>query len=204
MYSYELASGSIRGSYIPDDWSEVVASDLPSRGDPCFVVVEGADEVYAAKRHWEALKESLTEEQCAMHPARFLLAEFVNGYDDAVALQPIHRIVEGTDSAALADYMMKKVKCTREGNLVALKNAEQVPEAEHALREFLRQDGGELTLTRSKKKARTAVEQGGAAVLLCAPEKEDLFRLKGGPYPADAFGVAEPRATLEGREVSYD
>ncbi|MBR6966392.1 MAG: DUF1015 domain-containing protein, partial [Clostridia bacterium] len=65
--------------------------------DPLLLAVgDGNHSLATAKAYWNELKESLSEEERACHPARFALCEIVNIHDRALLFEPIHRVVTGT------------------------------------------------------------------------------------------------------------
>ena len=66
-----------------------------------LAVGDGNHSLATAKAYWEELKQGLSLEEQANHPARFALCEIVNIHDSALLFEPIHRVVTGTDPAAL-------------------------------------------------------------------------------------------------------
>ena len=60
-----------------------------------LAVGDGNHSLAAAKKCWEELKPTLTEEERANHPARYALVEVVNLHSPAMVFKPIHRIVSG-------------------------------------------------------------------------------------------------------------
>ena len=66
-----------------------------------LAVGDGNHSLATAKAYWEELKQGLSPEEQANHPARFALCEIVNIHDSALLFEPIHRVVTGTDPAAL-------------------------------------------------------------------------------------------------------
>ena len=95
-----LGSGHIRGTFIPDG-SPVAESiinglaTLKSRNSDglLFLVGDGNHSLASAKAHWENIRESLSEEERKVHPARYALAEIVNIHDKGLDFEPIHRVV---------------------------------------------------------------------------------------------------------------
>ena len=70
--------------------------------DPLLLAVgDGNHSLATAKAYWEELKQGLSPEAQENHPARFALCEIVNIHDSALLFEPIHRVVTGTDPAAL-------------------------------------------------------------------------------------------------------
>ena len=66
-----------------------------------LAVGDGNHSLATAKAYWEELKQGLSPEEQENHPARFALCEIVNIHDNALLFEPIHRVVTGTDPAAL-------------------------------------------------------------------------------------------------------
>ena len=66
-----------------------------------LAVGDGNHSLATAKAYWEELKQGLSPEEQENHPARFALCEIVNIHDSALLFEPIHRVVTGTDPAAL-------------------------------------------------------------------------------------------------------
>lgn len=74
-----------------------------------FAVGDGNHSLAAARSFWLQLRETLTPEQRANHPARYALVEINNVRDDAMAFAPIHRAMFNVDAeqllAEFADYL---------------------------------------------------------------------------------------------------
>ena len=52
---------------------------------------------------WERLKPTLSEEKRATHPARFVLAEVVNLYEEDLLFEAIHRVVFGVGESFIEE-----------------------------------------------------------------------------------------------------
>ena len=72
-----------------------------------FAMGDGNHSFATAKSIWNEVRDTLSDEQRADHPARFCLVELENIYDPGLEFEPIHRVLFGTDRAtferALAD-----------------------------------------------------------------------------------------------------
>lgn len=66
-----------------------------------FAMGDGNHSFAAAKACWEAIKPTLSPEECEKHPARYALAELVSLYDPALKFEPIHRLIYNVDPAAV-------------------------------------------------------------------------------------------------------
>lgn len=210
LYNFTVPGGKIRGKFIPDYIAQGVAAEMYSRGEPCFIVADGLEEAAAAKAHWEALKQRLGREEQRNHPARFFAAEFLNACDGAVRLAPIHRIADGIDPSLIADSFTKNLCVKREGNVFTLASAtpENVARADGILARLAALSGGGISYEEDEARAAAyaAAEKDRAAVLLPAPDAEELFAAKGDlPMPFFTVGGGNARRfCLEGREIGYD
>ena len=215
LYDFDLMEGGghITGHFVPEYIAEAYIAEMHGKGDPCFAVADGNHSVAAAKAYWEEVKAGLSEEERRSHPARFMLAEFVNLYDPAVVFHPIHRLVKETDAEAFCDFFSRAVKCRREGNVLFPElpaTAETIEQTDALCEKFVRAAGGRIDYIHGARSlARCAQEEGCAGVALSPLEKDEFFpRLKGGVnFPKKAFSVGEgkgKRYYLEGREISYD
>ena len=84
------------------------AEDLSGGKRPLiFAVGDGNHSLATAKSCWEELKQTLTPEQAAVHPARYALTELVNLYDDALVFEPIHRVVFDIEPDKLMDALFE-------------------------------------------------------------------------------------------------
>lgn len=110
VYDTDLMQGGghIRGM-VPDGRSadfflhRLNALASGSGGNFTVAVGDGNHSLAAARAWYEELKETLGEESAAVHPARYALVEIVNLYSPALTFEPIHRLVCGTDLAALVE-----------------------------------------------------------------------------------------------------
>ncbi len=64
-----------------------------TENSPLIAVGDGNHSLATARAHWLNVRESLTEEERASHPARFAMAELENLHCDALIFEPIHRLV---------------------------------------------------------------------------------------------------------------
>jgi hypothetical protein len=78
----------------------------PGKGVLLYAMGDGNHSLATAKTIWEALKSRARDKKAVMrHPARFALVELVNVHDDGLEFEPIHRVVFGTDPAAMLKTM---------------------------------------------------------------------------------------------------
>ena len=63
-----------------------------------FAVGDGNHSLATAQAYWNEIKETLTEEERKIHPARYALCEIENLHSDGILFEPIHRFVFNADS----------------------------------------------------------------------------------------------------------
>lgn len=211
LYEFDLMQGGGRlaGSFLPDYIAEDVAHELMSRADPCFAAADGNHFLAGAKAYWDEVKAGLTESERRNHPARFTLAEFVNLADDAVTLEPVHRVVREIETEAFCDWFPRNVRTRREGNVLypLIGGAEGIAAADAAISAFLRANTGRVSYEQGDP---GKLSKGDCVVVApgCIGKEELLAALKGGKrLPLKPFalgGENEKRYCLECREISYD
>ena len=111
LYDFELmlGGGHLRGWAVEgaDTQSVFEAIDaLSERADGLlYAVGDGNHSLAAARKCWLDIRDALTPEARATHPARFALVELVNLACPALVFEPIHRALFGVDPAGLmAEY----------------------------------------------------------------------------------------------------
>ena len=107
LYDFELnmGGGHLRG-YRVNGSAEVLAAleRLVSGRDFQYAVGDGNHSIASAKKYWEKVREGLSQEERAHHPARYCTAELINLNSAGLTFHPIHRVVMGVDFGAfLAD-----------------------------------------------------------------------------------------------------
>ncbi len=70
-----------------------------------LAVGDGNHSLATAKAYWEELKATLTPEQQQNHPARYCLAEVCNVHSPAIEIEPIHRVVFGSNAGEVRQAM---------------------------------------------------------------------------------------------------
>ncbi len=212
IYNYKIKGGEVRGYFLDELLSEEVSHRLQMHTET-FFVAEGAACAEAAKRHWQEVKKGLTKGEMGRHPARFMLAEFVNVSDDAVELLPVHRLVRETDAEAFADYFLKEVGGKRKGRMIEPQltfNAGNVEKIDGAIARFLKADGGKRVFIHDEEKLKKFAEDPNAfGVLLPRFKKAELLKQleEGALFPEFSFSVGGEegaRYYIEAREISYD
>lgn len=67
-----------------------------------LAVGDGNHSLATAKVCWARIRETLTEDERKVHPARYALVEVVNLHSPALVFEPIHRVLFGTDPEQVA------------------------------------------------------------------------------------------------------
>ena len=116
LYSTELNmnGGSVKGYLLRDP--ETALNSLFALADEdrmlarygkkdpfLFAVGDGNHSVATAKLLWERIKPSLTESEREYHPARYVLAEVVNLYEDDLVFEAIHRVIFGAGESFIEE-----------------------------------------------------------------------------------------------------
>lgn len=115
LYDFELMQGGGRiAGYFVDDPSLTrqvldAVDRLSIRDGMRFCVADGNHSIATAKEIWERSKGSMSEEERATSPLRYVLAELVNIHDEGVALHPIHRVIMGVNPAMCIQYVVDKL-----------------------------------------------------------------------------------------------
>jgi hypothetical protein len=79
----------------------------PQEAPFLYAVGDGNHSLAAAKAVWEEYKGAHPGDPGLMdHPARWALAELENLYDPGISFEPIHRLLRGTDTAALLPALL--------------------------------------------------------------------------------------------------
>ena len=122
-YDFELMQngGHVRGTFLSADAQKEVVRALDALIKPetfgarygdaslaplLFAVGDGNHSLASAKAYYEELKERLGDAALS-HPARYALAEIVNLHDDALAFEPIYRVLFDVDTDDLLGELRK-------------------------------------------------------------------------------------------------
>lgn len=109
LYDFSLMkqSGTLTGWLLNDEADLAPVADAleylhaQAADGMLYAMGDGNHSFAAAKKHWDALKPTLTPEEAAVHPARYGLVELVNLYDPALSFEPIHRLLMHVDPDAI-------------------------------------------------------------------------------------------------------
>ena len=115
LYEFELmmGGGNIAGYFVDDPViTERVLeaiSKLNTWDGMRFCVADGNHSVATAKEVWEHAKLSMTEQERAESPLRYVMAELVNLHDEGVSLFPIHRMITGVNPSMCIQYVVDRL-----------------------------------------------------------------------------------------------
>jgi len=131
-YDFDLMAGGghIRGTFLSKEDQLTVADALQTLILPenmqarygsndiaplLFAVGDGNHSLASAKAAYEEIKAAIGVEKASTHPARYALAEVVNIHDDALAFEPIYRVMFGIDPEDVISELQKYAE-TLQGN----------------------------------------------------------------------------------------
>ena len=217
-YSFELMQGGgwIRGSSLRNAAAERLErafEELTENRESVLAAGDGNHSLATAKLCWDQRKKTLSTREREMHPARYALVELVNAYDEGVEIEPIHRVLLGTDSrgfaAYAAEYFRRRSQDGGVRTVIAgtsggekrieisgLSTGEIVSAADGLIEEYARLHGGTEDYIHGDGAART-IGSGEHAAFLLLPEvkREDLFSVvrKGTIFPRKSFSIGSAR-----------
>ncbi len=231
LYDFELMQngGRVSGWQAADNCALDVALErlfesTSAKGeDPLFMAIgDGNHSVAAAKKYWDEIKEALSPEERATHPARYALAELVNIHDPAIDFKPIHRLIYGTDTIAffdelkahfaVADDAKTVVKCFSGGKSLEIgfnkmTYGEIIAACEAFCKEYAAKHGGQLDYIHGGDECiKMSQKEGSCCLLMPQIPKEGLFEtvVKSGAFPRKSFSIGnaeDKRYYLECRRI---
>lgn len=169
-----------------------------------FAVGDGNHSVATAKLLWERIKPTLSEEERKNHPARYVLAEVVNLYEEDLLFEAIHRVVFGVGEPFIEEM---SAALSGEGHITLLYRDKMygvsVPkvaaEAVKAVQDFLdayiaAHEGVSVDYIHGDANlSEVAAAQDGVAIFMPVMEKKDLFPyvVRHGSLPRKTFSMGE-------------
>lgn len=203
-----------------------------SRKSPIlFAVGDGNHSAAAAKACWEAIKPTLTPEEIACHPARWMLVEVCNLHDESLEFEPVHRVLFDVDHklfmkeltawagiAPKAPKTAEKKKAPKPSFTLLMDgkakkitiqspaHALTVGSVQSFLDGFLEKHGGNIDYIHGSDVLEKLCSEGAVGILLPAMEKSELFRTVAaeGALPRKTFSMGEAsdkRYYLECRRI---
>lgn len=227
-FTLNMGGGSIEGYFI-NDYEEVLGKfeklletdrlvKKYGKDDKfLFAVGDGNHSLATAKTHWNNLKQTLTEEQKANHPARYALVEFNNIYDDGIYFEPIYRFVFGVDVDKFINGLKSidggKMKVYADGKETCYDGKNSLPEGIRSVDAFVKQylieNGGTVDYVHGESNIKKLVDDRNDAVgiLFEKLDKSELFKYvsANGAFPRKTFSMGEgieKRYYLEGRRIT--
>lgn len=230
LYSTELNmnGGSVKGYLLKDpalviDKILSLANEdrmLRRYGDKTpflFAVGDGNHSVATAKLLWERIKPTLTESEREAHPARYVLAEVVNLYEDDLVFEAIHRVVFGVGESFIEQMSQSlsgdgHVSVLYRDKMYGISVPRVAAEAVKAVQEFIddyisSHEGVSVDYIHGDGNlAEVAAAKDGVAIFMPVMEKRDLFPyvVKHGSLPRKTFSMGEAeekRYYLEARKI---
>lgn len=190
-----------------------------------IAVGDGNHSLATAKSCWEEIKKTLSEEEKAVHPARFALAELMNLHDEALEFEPIHRVLFNVDAdkleQALYSYYPEISETDNGGQrLTIVKNGSEkdiyianapcnlaVGTLQKFLDEYLEKSDGIIDYIHGEDVVRSLCEKESTiGFIIGGMEKNDLFEtvIKDGALPRKTFSMGEAcdkRFYLEAKRI---
>ena len=231
LYDFELnmGGGHIRGWLVPKEASQGVIEKIEALNLPevqikkygsdagiMLAVGDGNHSVATAKVCYDELKKTLSEEERANCPARYMLAELVNLHGGGMEFSPIHRYFRTRDD----DFVAKlKASLYGEGRLkIIYKDGEEyikcpenpgaaITEVQRLVEAYLSETGAEIDYVHDLVHLKECVDgSDGMGIVMPAFSRSDLFGyvVNVGNLPKKAFSIGEAeqkRYYLECRKI---
>ncbi|MGE4454119.1 MAG: DUF1015 domain-containing protein [Sphaerochaeta sp.] len=86
---------------------ESILKTLPADNPLLYAMGDGNHSLATAKSCWMDIKQGLSPEEMEDHPARYALVELENIYDEALAFEPIHRVLFNLDRSTFEQELSK-------------------------------------------------------------------------------------------------
>ncbi|MBO4539877.1 MAG: DUF1015 domain-containing protein [Clostridia bacterium] len=167
-----------------------------------FAVGDGNHSMASAKEHWNNLKKGLTPAERENHPARYILVEVVNLYQDSMDFEPINRVVMNTNPDAFIKALSEKLSGPKKLTLVIKgketlipcpeDNAMTIKTVQEFLMEYKKTNGIVIDYEHSGEQVRLLSENDNTVgILLPTFDKSTLFNyvVHNGNLPQKAFSI---------------
>ncbi|MBR2861609.1 MAG: DUF1015 domain-containing protein [Clostridia bacterium] len=219
-----MRGGRLKGYALTDSAKERVLSQFASVACGtddnviCFAVGDGNHSLATAKKCWETVKETLSEEEKLKHPARFALCEVVNLHSEALEFEPIHRILYNVDEDAFLKALEENSSPDGQKITVITGKGEKefsilpthcltVGSIQNIIDKHLASFGGEVDYIHEPEQVRKNVtDKKGIGILISGLDKSELFPavLKNGALPRKTFSMGmgiDKRYYFEARKI---
>lgn len=184
---------------------------VKGKGILMFAAGDGNHSLATAKTCWEEIKQTLSEDEIASHPARFALVELMNIHDEALEFEPIQRVIFDTDPkkllGALVDYYNasymdnggQRIDYTyqgKEGSVYITETNANLPVGtlQKFLDKYLEENDGRIDYIHGNDVVRKlACNDNTIGFMVDSMEKNDLFTtvIKDGSLPRKTFSMGE-------------
>ncbi len=167
-----------------------------------FAVGDGNHSMASAKEHWNILKKNLTPEERKNHPARYILVEVVNLYQDSMDFEPINRVIMNVNPDAFIKALSEKLSGPKKLTLVIKgketlipcpeDNAMTIKTVQEFLMEYKKTNGIVIDYEHSGAQVRALSENDDTVgILLPTFDKSTLFNyvVHNGNLPQKAFSI---------------
>jgi len=166
-----------------------------------LAVGDGNHSMATAKEHWNKIKAGLTEEERAVHPARFALVEVINVYDEGLVFEPIHRVIlKGGEY--LAEKLKNELGGDGELNLIVgnkdikipcpVNAGETITKVQEIIEKALSENKIEVDYVHGEEHLRKILsEKGGLGIIMPSFPKGELLNyvINVGNLPKKAFSI---------------
>ncbi len=183
-----------------------------------LAVGDGNHSLATAKKCWENLKTTLSEEEKLTHPARYALCEIVNLHDSALDFEPIHRILYNVNVDDFISVLEENKDENGQKITVIYGNEEKdfyispshyltVGTIQNIIDAYLEEKGGEVDYIHEPEQVvKNAKEENSVGILIPSLDKKDLFPavLKNGALPRKTFSMGmgiDKRYYFEARKI---
>lgn len=226
LYETELmqSGGYLKGFRLSEEKAQEIIDLLHTvdckKGDNVIRVAvgDGNHSLATAKKCWENIKPTLTEEERLSHPARFALCEVVNLHSEALEFEPIHRILYNVD----VDKFLAVLNANKDENgqkiTVITKNSVKdfnilpshcltVGSIQNIIDAYLEENGGEVDYIHEPEQVeKNAQADNAVGILIPGLDKADLFPavLENGALPRKTFSMGmgiDKRYYFEARKI---
>ena len=201
-------------SFIENEYSKINLKPM------ILAVGDGNHSLATAKACWEDLKRHLPKEHWNNHPSRYAMVEIENIHDKSLRFEPIHRIIQNTNTSELLNYLQNNICCENgypirwqsmnEAGFIYLKLQEgELPLAvlQDALDKWLMDNPGEIDYIHGENTLLKLVKQENAIGFLMPDIDKTKFFIdimKTGVLPRKTFSLGhaeEKRYYLEARRI---
>ena len=207
LYDFQLNmnGGRLKG-YLVDDCDGLLAKleELTAAANDKvrYAVGDGNHSLATAKRCWEKIRPSLSEEERKTHPARFATVEVVDIFEESLDFEPIHRVLFNAGEDAVkyiaercgGDARVKAVFRGKEYVVPVRENgSDAIADLQNAMDSYLasHKEAGIDYVHGDNYVAKIAADNDAIAVFMPTVQKESLFDYvaRRGVLPRKSFSM---------------